>query len=135
MLNSDRLNDHRSWDHCGRSGALAALLERDVMDLGDLLNDLGCGGHSCGLGGAGLLIGGNEGLLSFCDNCAEDADAFLRKFEEVGSGGGAFFEDFPFLLDGDFLNEGCLLVDVDLTDDGNFCVVKLRNVNIILIGW
>ena len=134
MLNSDRLNDHRSWDHCGRSGTLAALFERDVMDLGDLFNDLRSGGHSCRLGGAGLLIGRNEGLLAFCDDCAEDADAFLGKFEEVSSGGGAFFEDFPFLLDGDFLNEGCLLVDVDLTDNSDFCVVKLRNVNIILIG-
>lgn len=46
-----------------------------------------------------------------------------------------FFNDFPFLLNRNLFNKSCLLINFDFSNNCNFSVIKLWNMNIMFICW
>jgi len=73
-------------------------------------------------------------LLTLLDDGSSDTSSFLRKLEEVSLGWCALLDDLPLLFDGDSVDDGGSLIDVEGSDDGDLGVVELRDVDVEFLG-
>ncbi len=73
-------------------------------------------------------------LLSISDDLSRNACLFLWDLQEMGGGWEAFFNDLPLLFDGKSFDDCGSLVKIEISNDWDLSVVKLRNVNVIFSG-
>lgn len=83
---------------------------------------------------ASLSLWRNEGFVSLTDHSSVNSNSLDWQLKEVSSGWSACFNDFPLLLQSNLVNNSLLLINVDLSNDWDLCVVELRDVDVVFLG-